>query len=169
MDDGTGAAMIGLWGVVIGALLSLVGTVIVPWIRESAERKRAERERLATERRDLLLAAMTALLEMRQRTVGDPLRGEAQAKFGARLNELTVRLTPAEQPILDVLILMLSMVQGRTRDVENMVGEAMLVLTLWARGDIATGDVIPSVERQSGVKFSEDRKSAERVPAEDRS
>lgn len=168
MDDGTGAAMIGLWGVVVGALLSLVGTVIVPWIRESAERKRAERERLATERRDLLLAAMTALLEMRQHPVGDPARGEAQAKFGARLNELTVRLTHTEQPILDVLMLMLTMVQERSRDVENMVGEAMLVLTLWARGDIATDDVISSVERHSGVKFSEDRRTASRIPAEDR-
>ncbi|WP_102192768.1 hypothetical protein [Microbacterium aurantiacum] len=169
MDDGTDAAMIGLWGVVIGALLSLVGTVIVPWIRESAERKRAERERLATERRDLLLAAMTALLEMRQRPAGDLLRGEAQAKFGARLNELTVRLTPNEQPILDVLILMLSMVQGRTRDVADRVGEAMLVLTLWARGDISTAEVIPSVERQAGVVFSEDHKTASRVPAEEHS
>lgn len=158
--------MIGLWGVVIGALLSLIGTVIVPWIRDSAERRRAERERLATERRDLLLAAMAALLTMRQRPVGDPLRGEAQANFGARLNELTVRLTPEEQPILDVLVLMLSMVQGRTRDIADMVGEAMLVLTLWARGDISTAEVIPSVERQAGVKFSEDGKSAERVSVE---
>lgn len=161
--------MIGLWGVVIGALLSLVGTVIVPWIRESVERKRAERERLATERRDLLLAAMAALLQMRQRGAGHPLRGEAQAAFGARLNELTLRLTPHEQPVIDVLVLMLSMVQGRTRDVGDMVGEAMLVLTIWARGDIATADVIPSVELQAGVKFSEDRKTASRVPAEERS
>ena len=169
MDDGTGAAMIGLWGVVIGALLSLVGTVIVPWIRESAERKRAAREQMATERRDLLLATMAALLEMRQRPNGDPNRGDAQAKFGARLNELTVRLTPDEQPVLDVLMLMLTMVQERTQGVENMVGEAMLVLTLWARGDIATAEVIPSVERRSGVKFSADRKSARRVPAEEHS
>lgn len=67
-----------------------------------------------------------------------------------------------------MLMLMLMMVQERTQGVENMVGEAMLVLTLWARGGIATAEVIPSVERRSGVKFSADRKSASRIPAEER-
>jgi len=163
MDDGTGAAVIGLWGVVIGALVSLVGTVVMPWIRDTRDRKRSERERLATERRDLTLGALAALLEMRQRPTGDPERGAAQARFGARLNELTVRLTEAEQPILDVLMLMLAMVQEPRKDVPNMIGESMRALTLWARGDIATDDLIPVVERKAGVKFAEDRLSATRV------
>jgi hypothetical protein len=47
-----------------------------------------------------------------------------------------------------------------------MVGETMVVLTLWARGDFGANEVIPRVEQRAGVKFSEDGKSASRVPAE---
>lgn len=150
-------AWIGLWGVVVGALLSLVGTVLVPWWRDTIDRKRVEKETLAKERRDALLASMAALLELRQARGQYPAAGEAQARFGARVNELTVRLTPEEQPILDVLYVMLAMIQEPPRDITGYVGESMGVLTRWARGDIFTSEVISEVETKAGVKFSEDR------------
>ena len=43
------SAIIGLWGVLIGALLSLIGSVVVPWIRDSIDRKRIQREQIQVE------------------------------------------------------------------------------------------------------------------------
>jgi len=150
-------AWIGLLGVIVGALISLVGTVLVPWWRDIIDRKRVEKETLAKERRDALLGAMAALLELRQARNQYPAAGEAQARFGARINELTVRLTPEEQPILDVLYVLLAMIQEPPRNITGYVGESMGVLTRWARGDIFTSEVISEVESKAGVKFSEDR------------
>ncbi|WP_322411457.1 hypothetical protein [Microbacterium invictum] len=158
VSDASEAAVIGLWGVILGAALSLVGTVLIPWLRDSLDRRREARESLERERRDSLLATISALLDMRQAQPGD--RGDAQARFGTNLNNLTVRLTPEEQPILDVLMLMLAMVQEPRRNINNMVGESMAVLTLWVRGDIQTNDVISEVEMRAGVTFAPDRKSA---------
>lgn len=152
-------AWIGLWGVIVGALISLVGTVLIPWWRDSLDRKRIERETLDKERRDALLGAMSALMDMRQARGQYPALGEAQARFGARLNELTVRLTEKEQPVINVLFAMLAMIQEPTPGITDMVGESMNVLTHWARGDVKTEDIIPEVERRAGVRFSDDRQS----------
>jgi len=112
------------------------------------------------------MAALSALLEYRQASgsrafaAADPsARGAAQARFGTALNELTVRLTVDEQPVIDVLIAILAMVQEPRRGIENMVGEAMSILTLWARGDVETAAVIQEVKRRAGVVFSEDRRT----------
>ncbi|MEJ3404340.1 hypothetical protein WDJ51_06325 [Rathayibacter sp. YIM 133350] len=98
---------------------------------------------------------MAELLAYRQAMGARSNPGEALARFGAAQNELVVRLTAKEQPILDVLLAMLAMVQEPRRGVEKMVGEAMQVLTLWARGDVRTDDVIAEVERRAGVKLSD--------------
>lgn len=161
MDADTQSAFIGLWGVIIGAVVSLLASVVVPWIRDAHDRKRVARETLATERRDWLLATITALLELRQEKSGAGLNlaGSAQARFGAGINQLTVRLTPEEQPVLDVLIAMLTMVQEPRPGLNMRVGEATVVLTLWERGDIPTSNVIPEVERRTGLVFTENPKS----------
>lgn len=148
-------AWIGLVGVGIGALVTLVASVIVPWIRDTLDRKRIERERQQIELRDALLKAMAELLAYRQAMGARSNPGEALARYGAAQNELVVRLTAKEQPILDVLLAMLAMVQEPRPGIQKMVGEAMQVLTLWARGDVRTDDVIAEVERKAGVKFSE--------------
>ncbi|PPF24077.1 MULTISPECIES: hypothetical protein [unclassified Rathayibacter] len=159
------SATIGLTGVIIGAVTSLVASVVVPWIRDELDRRRSTRERTAAERRQWLMAALSALVEYRQASgsraaaAADPgAPGAAQARFSNALNELTVRLTPDEQPILDVLMAIFAMVQQPRRGIENMVGEAMSVLTLWARGDVETSAVIREVEQRAGVTFSEDRR-----------
>lgn len=161
MDADTQSAFIGLWGVIIGAVVSLIASVVVPWIRDAHDRKRVARETLATERRDWLLATITALLEVRQHGSGSGPNptGPALARFGAGLNHLTVRLTPDEQPIIDVLIAMLAMVQEPRSGISARVGEAMVVLTLWERGDIPTSQVISEVERRAGLVFAADRKT----------
>lgn len=160
------SATTGLIGVIVGAVTSLVASVVVPWIRDELDRRRVTRSQIAAERRQWLMASLTALLEYRQaggsRAVmdADPgARGAAQARFATAHNELTVRLTPREQPILDVLMAIFAMVQHPRAGIEDMVGEAMSVLTLWARGDVDTADVIREVERRAGVTFSKDRRS----------
>jgi len=149
-------AWIGLLGVAIGSLVTLVASVIVPWIRDSIDRRRNERERQQTELRDALLRAMAELLAYRQAAGSMKDVGPALARFGAAQNDLMVRLTPDQKPITDVLLAMLAMVQQPRPGVASMVGEAMQILTLWARGDVATADVIPEVERKAKVKFSPD-------------
>ncbi len=68
-----------------------------------------------------------------------------------------VRLTADEEPVSQVLMLMFAMVQGNpSLAVENMLGQAMEVLTLWARGDVATTAIISEVEARTGIQFSED-------------
>lgn len=86
---------------------------------------------------------MAALLDMNSRDPGEPERNAAHARFRRYFNELTVRLDPPEQVILDVLTLMLVMVQKSRRDgrVEKMSAETMTVLTHWVRGDLATDQV----------------------------
>jgi hypothetical protein len=148
-------AWIGLLGVGIGALVTLVASVIVPWIRDTLDRKRIEREQQKTELRNALLQAMAKLLAYRQAVGARSNVGEALARYGAAQNEVTVRLTAEQQPVLDVLLAMLAMVQEPRRGVEKVVGEAMQVLTLWACGDIRTDDVIAEVERRASVKFSD--------------
>ncbi|MCP2030339.1 hypothetical protein L1277_000403 [Okibacterium sp. HSC-33S16] len=166
MDNETQAALIGLWGVAIGAIVSLIASVIVPWIRDSIGSRRRLRDQIASERRSWLMACLAALLEHRQergnRQVANS--GSSQARFGAALNELTVRLTSEEQPVLDVLLAMFSMVQEPRRGVENMIGEAMAVLTLWARGDLKTDQIISETERRAGVAFSADRRLVSVAP-----
>lgn len=155
-------AMIGLWGVIVGALISLIGTVVVPWIRDSLDRRRVKRELLQSERRDAILDAMSALMDMHHRPAGDPARAEAQVRFASRFNYLTVRFTKNEQPILDVLNLMLVMVQDAQRrtGIERMVAECMTVLSYWVRGEVDTRDVVSEVEERAGIEFSADRKTA---------
>jgi hypothetical protein len=163
MNDQINPAVLSLWGVIIGALLSLVGTVVVPWIRESKESARLRREAIQKERQDFTLAAIAALLDMQQARGVEPDRGKAQARFGTCLNQLTVRLTTTEQPILDLLLFMLVVVQRGENDAPRLVGESMTVATLWVRGDLCTEDVISEVEARAQIKFSADRKTAERV------
>lgn len=115
MNSDVDAAALGLVGVGVGALVSLIGTVIVPWVRDSIDRRRDARERLDDERRQNLLLAMDALLEMRQARPGEPDRAAALTR-----------------------------------------SEAMEVLTLWARGDVATTAIISEVEARTGIEFSED-------------
>lgn len=165
------SAAIGLTGVIVGAVTSLVASVVVPWIRDELDRRRSTRDRLAAERRQWLMAALSALLDVRQASgsraiaAADPgARGAAQARFGTALNELTVRLTSDEQPILDVLMAMFAMIQQPQPGIEDMVGEAMSVLTLWARGDVETATVINEVEQRAGVTFSEDRRTVSPAP-----
>lgn len=67
--------------------------------------------------------------------------------------------TKDEQPVLDVIVAMLAMVQEPRPGIETLVGESMVVLTAWVRGDIPTDRVIPEVEARAGVMFSEDRKT----------
>lgn len=151
-------AWIGLIGVAIGSLVTLLASVIVPWIRDSLDRRRSERVQQQIELRDALLKALAALLAYRQaRGATTTDEGPALARFGAARNELTVRLTPEEKPISDVVLVMLAMIQESRPRVANMIGEAMEVLTLWARGDVAIADVIPEVERRAGVNFPDDR------------
>lgn len=165
METETQAALIGLWGVAIGAVVSLIASVIVPWVRDSIEGQRRMREQIASERRVWLMACLAALLEHRQERGSQVANsGSSQARFGAALNELTVRLTSEEQPVLDVLLAMFSMVQEPRRGVENMIGEAMVVLTLWARGDLKTDQVISETERRAGVTFSADRRTVSVAP-----
>ncbi|WIB65944.1 hypothetical protein [Curtobacterium sp. MCBD17_040] len=161
MDADTQNALIGFWGVLIGALLSLVASVVVPWVRDGLDRKRVAREVTATERREWLLNTIAALLEVRQTRGGHGYNpsGAAMAKFGNALNQLSVRLTKDEQPVLDVIVAMLAMVQEPRPGIETLVGESMVVLTAWVRGDIPTDRVIPEVEARAGVMFSEDRKT----------
>lgn len=83
----------------------------------------------------------------------------AQARFGTALNELTVRRASDEQPILDVLMAIFAMIQRPQPGIEVMVGEAMSVLTLWARGDVETAAVINEVEQRAGGTFSKDRRA----------
>ena len=156
-------AWIGLLGVGIGSLVTLIASVVVPWIRDTLDRRRVQRELLQKELRDALLGTLAALLEYRQAHGAGKDVGAALARFGAANNQLTVRLTPEQQPISDVVMVMLAMVQQPTSGIANMVGEAMQVLTLWARGDIATNEVIPEVERRAKIEFSADRTSAKRV------
>lgn len=167
MDSDTQGALIGLWGVIIGAAVSLVASVVVPWIRDTLDRKRVAQEAHAAERRHWLLATITALLEVRQDSVngGRNPSGPALARFGAGMNQLTVRLTPAEQPVLDVLNAMLAMVQEPQPGVGNRIGESMVVLTLWERGDIVTAQVISEVERRAGLVFSEDHRTVAVAPS----
>lgn len=152
-------ATVGLIGVIVGALTSIIASVAVPWLRDGLDRRRVAKESRAAERRQWLMNTLAALYEFRQ-TMGDPsARGIAQAKFGDAFNQLTVRFTREEQPVLDVLLAMFVMIQSQRPGVEAMVGEAMQALTLWERGDIATADVIPEVERRAAVKFSSDRRT----------
>jgi hypothetical protein len=169
MNGDTADALIGLWGVIIGAFVSLVASVLVPWVRDVIDRKRAARETNRAERRQWLLSTIEALLELRQAygTMGRPAAGAALAKFGGALNQLTVRLTPAEQPVLDVIQVMLAMVQEPRPGIEGKVGEAMAVLVQWIRGDVDTQAVIPEVERRAALKFAADRKSASAVKQPD--
>jgi len=142
----------------------------VPWVRDATDRKRRERDEQRRERRDALLRCLASLLEYRQDrgtsgvTIGNKGGGEALAKFGAALNELTVRLVPAEQPVLDVLYAMLAIVQEPQPGVEERVAQAMNVLTRWARGDLPTDAIIGEVERTAKVTFSADRKSVTPAP-----
>lgn len=100
---------------------------------------------------------MDALLEMRQARPGEPDRAAALTRFAAARNRLMVRLTADEEPVSQVLMLMFAMVQGNpSLAVENMLGQAMEVLTLWARGDVATTAIISEVEARTGIQFSED-------------
>lgn len=161
MDGDTQGALIGLWGVIIGAVVSIVASVVVPWVRDTIDRKRIARETAARERRDWLLAAITALLEIRQTVDGEGLNpiGPAMTRFGEAYNQLTVRLTEKDQDVLSILQVMLAMMQEPRRGVQAMIAEAMVVLTLWERGDVPTGQIISEVERRAGVKFSGDRKT----------
>jgi hypothetical protein len=155
----TDSAAIGLIGVIIGSVTSLLASVVVPWVRDTTDRRRVTREQIVTERREWLMATLSALLHFRQ-VAGNPAdRGPAQARVGTALNELTVRITTEEQPVIDVLMAMLAMVQQPRPGIDTMVGEAMTVLTLWARGDVTTAAVIGEVERRAGVTFSDDHKT----------
>ena len=157
-------AAISLLGVIVGSVTSILASVALPWLRDSLDRRRLTREQLAIERRTWLMSAITALIEFRAAAAKLEDRASAQARFGTALNQLTVRLTPQEQPIVDVLLAMLAMVQRPRPGVESMVAEAMVVLTLWARGDVRTDAVIFEVERRAAVKFSEDRSEVIPVP-----
>lgn len=161
MDGDTQGALIGLWGVIIGAVVSLVASVIVPWVRDVLDRKRVAREVNAAERREWLLNTIAALLELRQVQGRDGYNpsGDALAKFGNAHNQLAVRLTQAEQPVLDVIQAMLAMVREPRPGIEDMVAEAMTVLTLWARDDVPTDRIIPEVESRAGIMFSADRET----------
>ena len=162
MDEATQqVAWIGLIGVAIGSFVTLVASAIIPWIRDVIDRRRVDRERIRLELRDALLRTLAELLAYRQaKGVGGSNEiGKALARFGAANNELTVRLSKEQQPVADVILAMLAMVQAPTHDVANMVGEAMQVLTEWIRGDLAVDQVIPEVETRAGVRFSADRKT----------
>lgn len=152
-------AAISLMGVIVGSVTSLLASVALPWLRASLDRRRLAREQLATERRTWLMNAITALLEYRAATTNVEARSAAQARFGTASNQLMIRLTPHEQCIIDVLFCMFGMVQAPRPGIEAMVGESMVVLTLWARGDVATDAVIDEVESRAKVKFSDDRRT----------
>jgi hypothetical protein len=161
MNADTQGALIGLWGVIIGAVVSLFASVVVPWIRDTIDRKRAARETAERERRDWLMTAITALLEIRQSRggAGHNPSGTAMTRFGEAYNQLTIRLTKREEDVLSVLQVMLAMIQEPRHGIHTMIAEAMVVLTLWERGDVPTERIVSEVERRAGVKFSDDRKS----------
>lgn len=147
--------MTGLVGVGIGAAASLLGSAGVPWIRDSIDRRRRAAEQLQSERRNWLMSALSALLEM-SATLEASQISAARAKFGAAVNELTLRLTVQEQVILDVLAAMHTLLgrrgDGWETDHSVVLTDTMTVLTLWARGDIAVGAVTTEVERRAGLE-----------------
>ncbi|PPF32674.1 hypothetical protein [Pseudoclavibacter sp. AY1H1] len=149
MDDA-----LGFYGVLVGAGVTLIGTVLVPWLRDHLDRRRRQQDQERLERRDWLMTALAELLNMRQaKATRDGSVGAAQARYGAAFNQLTIRLTPDEQPVLDILNAMLAIVQEPTAQTPSIVGNAMLVLTLWERGDIKTSQVLNEVESRAHLKF----------------
>jgi len=152
-------AWVGLIGVGIGSFVTLLGSVLFPWLRDNLDRRRTEGARLKLELRDALLRALAELLAYRQALGSRSDVGVSLARFGSARNELIVRLSPAEQPVADVLLAMVTMVQEPTQGTSNMLGGTMEVLTLWARGDVATEDIVREVELAAGINFSDDRKS----------
>lgn len=149
MDPATAS----LVGVGIGAAASLLGSAGVPWIRDSFDRKRRAREQLLNERRSWLMSALSALLEISARQGDSRSDGAERAKFGAAVNELTLRLAEEDQPILEVLMAMFTLTQqGSAPGLSVVLSEAMAVLTLWARGDIAVDEVKAEVETRAGLE-----------------
>jgi hypothetical protein len=72
--------------------------------------------------------------------------GAEVAKYGTAINELTLRLSKEDQPILDVLQAMFTLTQAApSAGKSDAVAKAMQILTLWARGDIAVESILTEV------------------------
>ncbi|WP_146242809.1 hypothetical protein [Curtobacterium sp. MCBD17_019] len=154
-------ALWGFYGVLVGAVISLVGSVAVPWIRDSMDRRRQRAELEYAERREWLMNSIAALLDYRQAQGARQGQGPALAAVGTAMNQLRARLKPEEEDVAHVLLVMLAMIQEPRPGVPNMVGQAMTSLVNWVRGDVRTEDLVADVERRAHIKFSDDRSSAE--------
>lgn len=115
------------------------------------------------ERREWLMSSIAALLGLRQALGAHKDVGAAVAAVGTAMNQLRVRLKPEEEDVNHVLLVMLAMIQEPRPGIESMVGQSMMVLVDWVRGDLSIVQLVPEVERRAGVKFAADRSSAEPV------
>lgn len=154
-------ALWGFFGVLVGAIVTLIGSVAVPWIRDVQDRKRRQAEQERAERREWLMNSIAALLDYRQARGARQGEGAALAAVGLAMNQLRARLTPEEEDVNHVLLVMLAMIQHPRPGIENMVGQAMMSLVDWVRGDLPVNQLVSDVERRAGVKFSDDRSTVE--------
>jgi hypothetical protein len=158
------AATIGLLGVVVGSVMTFLGSVVVPWIRDEARQRKDERAEQERERRRIMLEATSALLEYRQQRGHVDGAGDALARVGRAINQVQVMLPGSEQVVTDMLIAMLAMIQEPRQGIQRTIGEVMSVLNAWVRRDVSTEDLVSEVEKQAGLIFSEDRKTFRLAP-----
>ena len=155
------------WAVVLGASIAFVASLtsgfLLPWLREGLDRRRSAEASRKAELRRVLLETETSLLAYRHAKALRSGASDAQVRYFTAQNELSLILTPADQDVIDVFLMLFGAVQDNVAGVENIVGESIEVLNAWYRGEFPTSQLIAEIEKKAKIKFSDDRRSVGQV------
>lgn len=134
------------WAVILGAVIALIGSSVVPWIRDASEGRRAQARATTARRHDAvvsLLEANSALGFAFAVADNDRTLTAVQARSRAAV-QLLLELPPRERAILSNVIdntapLPLAATDGVLPAIKIRVLQA--VLLEWAREEISANDL----------------------------
>ncbi|MFJ6170567.1 hypothetical protein [Curtobacterium sp. NPDC092190] len=135
-------------GTLIGAGVSLAGSVITPWALRRSERRRSE----ADSRTAALRRLLPAVMEAGARTAGEGLEWDEMGRRLATATELQLWLRPDEWQITSIA--MTSLLATDPERHVSVQANASLVLAAWARGEISPERALRVFESRTGAEIT---------------
>jgi len=153
MDSGLAAII----GASIGSAVTLLASVVTPWIRESHDRRREAKERrqeaLFNGIRDVLVATGTLMFRSGSATI------EHSIELHEALVALDLHLGANEYAISDLAVQTATLVRSSSAEAPAAIAAIQFILPRWRSGQMKIGEVRATFAKLTGISVSESKVS----------